>query len=195
MDEKQCTRCGETKPHGNFYANRRYADGYMSWCKACSKAYCAEYRSKNPDKLREQNKEYRAKRRDQISAAKRDWRLKNAEAEADRDRRRRRQNPEKHRQRVREWAARNPEAVATRTVRRRARSSLAQPAWLDDAQLASIALKYKEARLMSQMTGVRHEVDHIVPLKGDTVSGLHVPWNLRVITLSHNRKKYSKACT
>ena len=50
---------------------------------------------------------------------------------------------------------------------------------------------YEQARSLTRSTGVKHEVDHIVPLRGKTVCGLHVPWNLQVITRHENATKYN----
>lgn len=51
---------------------------------------------------------------------------------------------------------------------------------------------YEEAARLTVQTGVPHVVDHIVPLKGRSVWGLHVPWNLRVVTDEANRAKYNQ---
>lgn len=50
----------------------------------------------------------------------------------------------------------------------------------------------EKAKAMTNTTGIKHSVDHIIPLKGELVSGLHVPWNMRVITLDENLRKGSK---
>jgi len=63
------------------------------------------------------------------------------------------------------------------------------PAWADPKKMLEY---YKEAARLTQETGVRHEVDHIVPINGASVRGLHVQDNLRVITRSENRSKRNR---
>jgi len=57
---------------------------------------------------------------------------------------------------------------------------------------AAIIEIYKKCKEISMMTGESYEVDHIIPIKGELVSGLHVSWNLRVITAKENRTKSNK---
>lgn len=77
--------------------------------------------------------------------------------------------------------AKNRQRVATKLSR--------TPRWLTDAHNIAIQAFYDSAHSLTLETGTAFEVDHIVPLKGRNVSGLHVPWNLQLLTESENCKK------
>lgn len=84
---------------------------------------------------------------------------------------------------------------ATRTkdqAARRAKKLKATPSWLTDEHRADIAILYKVREFLSNYDNVEYHVDHIIPLRGDGVSGLHVPWNLRIITAKENLEKNNK---
>jgi 5-methylcytosine-specific restriction endonuclease McrA len=59
-------------------------------------------------------------------------------------------------------------------------------------QKSEIRQLYQIAITMTQTTGEQYVVDHIVPLRSHEACGLHVPWNLRVITQEENLKKSNK---
>lgn len=63
------------------------------------------------------------------------------------------------------------------------------PAWLTEIDYERIANVYKLATLQSKITGVPWHVDHIIPLRGKYVSGLHVPSNLQAIPGVDNVRK------
>lgn len=86
----------------------------------------------------------------------------------------------------------NPDMYRELVSLRRRRFRDATPKWLSPEQRMEIRLKYRLAIEMSRATGVRHAVDHEVPIQGEEVCGLHVPWNLRVITQEENLKKSNK---
>lgn len=86
----------------------------------------------------------------------------------------------------------NPDMYRELVSLRRRRFRDATPKWLTPEQRMEIRLKYRLAIELSRATGVRHAVDHEIPLQGEDVCGLHVPWNLRVITQDENLKKSNK---
>jgi hypothetical protein len=103
--------------------------------------------------------------------------------------RRRRQNPEVReadrvygRERIRRERAKVNAALAAR----RAKKLRATPPWVNPKDILPF---YEHAHRLTVATGIIHSVDHIMPLNGKTASGLHVPWNLQVVTLVENMKK------
>jgi len=60
------------------------------------------------------------------------------------------------------------------------------PAWAEPEKINAF---YEEAVRRTKETGVRHEVDHYFPLRGESVCGLHVETNLQILTRSQNAKK------
>lgn len=70
-----------------------------------------------------------------------------------------------------------------------ARKYEARPRWADVDAIASI---YAECARITRVSGVPHEVDHIIPLLGRGVCGLHVEANLRIVPRHVNRRKSNK---
>jgi hypothetical protein len=67
----------------------------------------------------------------------------------------------------------------------------ATPKWLNWMHRAQIQEFYEIAAARTMQTGVEHNVDHVVPIKGKKVSGLNVPWNLQVLTALANQRKHA----
>ena len=95
----------------------------------------------------------------------------------------------KHREK---YKKQNPDLYKAFNSVRKRRHKNATPAWVTKEQKATIRQLYLDAMRLTRITGERYVVDHIIPLINPTVCGLHVPWNLRVITQEENLLKSNK---
>lgn len=92
---------------------------------------------------------------------------------------------------IKNWKRKNKDSVNANTAKRRAARLNATPEWLNSGHMAEIEGMYLYAQIFSQI-GEQLHVDHIVPLQGENVCGLHAPWNLQVIPASENLSKSNK---
>lgn len=118
------------------------------------------------------------------------WHLANPEKVAQKNKIYKTKNKQKITEYNKQWWFENKDKRATYEAKRRATILQRTPYWDPDAHL--IVAKYQLAAMLSQASGVPHHVDHIIPLQGRKVSGLHVFSNLRVIPGSDNVKKSNK---
>jgi len=102
------------------------------------------------------------------------------------------ESPEKVRARTKAWKEANPAKVIANTTKRKKHIRLRTPNWLTPIDFERIQTQYQLAALLTKVTGSPWEVDHYVPLLGKNVSGLHIPFNLRVIPRQENLAKSNK---
>lgn len=195
---KTCKRCGETKPFEAF------PRGLV--CRACTAAYLRDYRAKNRDVLNAKKREAWANRTEDERAAERarsrerHWRDVEAQRARARDYYARNRSDVLERQcarqraerdtatkRVREWRRGNPEKARAAKAAYYSRMKSSAP-WADHDIIADI---YKYAKIMRE-AGVNCHVDHIVPLRGRRVSGLHTHENLTVLLAEENMRKNAR---
>lgn len=98
----------------------------------------------------------------------------------------REKNVEKDRRDSRRWQINNRAKVIAAIARYEAGRDKRTPKWADPSKIAAV---YVEARRLSSETGIEHHVDHVIPLHGKRVSGLHVHNNLCAIPAEINKKK------
>jgi|GEM_PF-1160421 len=86
----------------------------------------------------------------------------------------------------------NKEKYAAKDAKRRAAKLNRTPAWLTEQDLKDIESFYTKTQELTEETGIQHHVDHIIPLQGELISGLHVPSNLQILPAKENLQKGNK---
>jgi hypothetical protein len=95
-----------------------------------------------------------------------------------------------HKKASAKWDKKYPEKACAKSAKRHTIKLKRTPSWDPNAQL--IIAKYQLAAMLTKASGILHHVDHIIPLQGKNVSGLHVFSNLTVIPALDNIKKSNK---
>lgn len=129
---------------------------------------------KNCETSKERRKEYLKKWREENQDYVKEYRSTNEEQK------------EKARKRASEWQKKNVGRSRARNTLRKKRVKIATPNWVSRKELGDI---YEKAYHMEKKTGIKHHVDHIIPLVHSEVCGLHVPWNLQCIPAVENLRK------
>ena len=140
-------------------------------CQECEKNHRAAH-----------NPQYHAENRDKILKRKRKWWLDNREKMV----RYREQNRDRRREVKRLWYKNNPDKANAMAAARRAAKAQRTAPWANNDEIARV---YAQARLATAVTGWPHHVDHIIPLRGKDVCGLHVETNLQILPDYENIEK------
>ena len=155
----KCYKCGEEKTFDNFHKNKTKKFGLSNHCKSCKKNLSKKHYESNKDKYSEWSKVWRDN------------------------------NPNYMSNYLYKYYRDNKDLFFSYSANRRAYKLKATPNWLTKEHLNEIKNFYWLAKDLSAVSGEKYHVDHIVPLKGENVCGLHVPWNLQVLPADINLSK------
>lgn len=120
------------------------------------------------------------------------WRSANLEKAREIERISHSKNKEKKAIREKLARSRKPGMYASYVAIRRALKLQRTPKWLTTEHYFEIRTWYELAKELQWLSEAKLHVDHIVPLSGKNVSGLHVPWNLQILPQPDNNKKTNK---
>jgi hypothetical protein len=197
---KLCTKCAQTLPASAFNKANWLNSGLRSDCKQChSKTKKAIWAAKPPSDAAIRKRENDCLK---ITGQRRCKCCTQIKSLTDFSRNQKQGHYETAcrkcvHDRVKQWIQDNKERASinanVRCAKRYADKRKRTPPWLTPEQREKIKEVYAEARRLSRQTGKIHHVDHIYPLVGRDSSGLHVPWNLQILTGSENCKKSNKA--
>ena len=181
----ECRTCHQHLPVAQFYKAHIGPNSRRSLCRKCSILATRVWERANPERAKANLKRSRAN----TAASAGKWQKENRERVTEYMRGYRERNRERIRQINADSRRRNPEVVAAAKVERRSRMRTHVPPWADRKAIKAI---YLECRRLRKETGLDYQVDHIIPLKGKNVCGLHVETNLQILLGIENMRKANR---
>ena len=186
---KLCVTCKAEKSLSEFYKRKDSPDGYRNDCKDCrklvsSKVYYADHES-GKERLRQSHAKKLAKNPNFYA----EWYEKNRDKDLEKSKLAYQANAEKRKEYQRNWSKTNRGTANAISKNYKLKKINATPKWLSESQLLHIKCKYQLAAMLNIHGVEPWHVEHIVPIRGKDVCGLHVPWNLRVIPAKENMTK------
>ena len=183
--DKVCNKCGVCKPMDIFNKMRKDSPAYRAACKDCEREQQRAYREANRESVLAQKREYARQNQDAEKARRDAWRELYRDREKAQQREYRQANRDKLAEYIKNYAKQNPAKMHAIVMKRRISKKRQTPAWANHRKIEEIyefAAEFREA-------GFDVHVDHVVPISGKNVSGLHVETNLRVCLAAHNLRK------
>lgn len=178
---KICSECKVKKDISEFYKGRCY-------CKKCISMHNKLYYKANSDKVKQSTKEWATSNREKTNAYKKAWAIKNRESVLQGQKAYKENNKDK----IVEYYLSNKASYIMRSRKREIAKINRTPKWLSEKEYSYIKTLYELSNRLSKCLGILHHVDHIIPLQGELVSGLHTPTNLQVIPSKLNLSKGNK---
>jgi hypothetical protein len=142
---------------------------------------------------KEYEKKYRELNKEKLKAYRDNWYETNKEHKLLKSKQNYQSNKVKRKKQTAQWLRNNPAVVNFQCAKRRAKKLQATPSWLSEFDLNYIKCLYAQAAFLSKIEGISYHIDHIYPLQGQNVSGLHVPSNLQILKASENIAKSNKS--
>ena len=186
---KLCVSCKAEKPLSEFYKRKDSPDGYRNDCKVCRSARSIKKYYENHEAGKIKLRTAHAKRIANSPNFYAERYEKYKEQDLARAKLAYQANEEDRKAKQRLWSKTNRGTANALAKRYKLKKINATPAWLSESQLLHIKCKYQLAAMLNIHGVEAWHVDHIVPIRGKDVCGLHVPWNLRVIPAKENMAK------
>ena len=155
-----------------------------------------EYYLKNREKIIARNKAWFELNKDHVKAVKRKYRQSLSKEKRDEENLKTRiryyANKEKESIRKKLYRSENKHIINANAAKRRASKLFRTPKWLTEIDMSRIKSIYNQAGLLTKLNNELWVVDHIIPLQGKLVSGLHMPDNLQLMRARDNESKQHK---